>query len=66
MSSKDGKYWYCYKKNNQKSVLIKKENYKSLILKKLYQKYLSFSSKFSTPLCPPDYDSLDFAIQKLQ
>ena len=24
-SSKDGKYWHCHKRNNQKSVLIKKE-----------------------------------------
>ena len=35
-SSKDGKYWHCHKRNNQKSVIIKKENFETLVLKKLY------------------------------
>ena len=34
MSSKDGEYRHCHKRNNQKSILIKKENLESLILKK--------------------------------
>ena len=50
--SKDGKYSHCYKKNNQKSVLIKKENFESLVLKKLCQKV---PCKCCTPLCSPPF-----------